>query len=806
MFMHDLRVALRSLLRTPGYATLALITLVLGIGANSTVFSLISSVLLEPLPYPEPDRLVRISEVSGKGTEMQVAWQNFSDWRARARQFEHLAAHYAGGEATVMAGGQPLRVTVTSVSAGFFDALGPAPLIGRFTRADDHRRGAAPVAVVSHSFWQAHLGAPTNLDSIALVADGSAVQVVGVMPASFSYPGNTAIWAALELDEQSDSRTSHNFIVIGRLNRESSLQAADAELDAITRGFLTADPGAANQEGFEDYFPREARVVTLHEALVGSARQPLLVLLGAATLVLLLACTNLASTTLARATTRERDFAVRHALGGSFARVVSSMFAETLLIAGAGCVLALALAAGVLRGLTRILPAGMPRVEGVQLDARVVLFTAGVSIVAALLAGLWPALRLSSSAMQSLRGARGTESPHRQRVWKLLIGTEVAFALLLLIGAGLLLRSFATILSVEPGFTTAGVLTATVDPPSGQYRTMQQRRDYYQRLRTALAAVPGVQHAGLVMAAPMQWIPNGLIEIDNGSKPTLSAEYQLADADYFRALDIPLVRGRMLASTDRDNTEQVVVVNRALADAAWPGENPVGKRITAGGMDDHWETRTWATVVGVVGNIRQRDLTREARPAFYFAYTQRPFRSWSMTAVIRPVKGNPASVTSSVRAAIADLDRNVPVRFATLDQRVGDALSTRRFIMMLVGVFALIALLLASVGVFGVVAYAVARRRREIGIRIALGAEARTVRAQLQRDYLTPIFGGALVGVLAALALTRTMAALLYEIRPADPLTFASVVALLAAVGWLASFVPALRSSRADPLETMRAE
>ena len=802
--LHDLRVGLRSLLRTPGYALVALITLMLGIGANTTVFSLISGVLLEPLPYPEPDRLVRVSEVSGKGTEMQVAWQNFSDWRARVKQFEHLAAHYPGGEASVMAGDQPLRVPVTSVSDGFFDAMNTPPQLGRITRSDDHRQGAPPVAVVSHSFWRSYLGARPDLSGTSINADGIAVQVIGVMPPSFTYPNNTAIWTVLEQDAQSNSRTSHNFIVVGKLNRAATLAAADAELDAITRGFLTADPSAANQEGFEDYFPREARVVSLHEALVGSTRRPLVVLLGAALLVLLLACTNLASTTLARATSRERDLAVRHALGGSFARVAASMFAETLLLAGTGCLLAIGLAAAVLRALSRVLPSGMPRIDEVQLDGRVLVFTAVLSIVAALLAGLWPALRLSGSAMQSLRAARGTESPHRQRVWKLLIGTEVAFALLLLVGAGLLLRSFATIVNVEPGFRTAGVLTATVDPPAGQYRTMQQRLEYYERMRAAVAAVPGVENAGLVMAAPMQWVPNGLTEIDNGPNPNLSAEYQLADAEYFRALDIPLVRGRMLAETDRENTEQVVVVNRALAEAAWPGQDPIGKRITAGGMDDHWQKRTWATVVGVVGNIRQRDLTREARPTFYFAYTQRPFRTWSMTAVVRPINGNPASITSGVRSAIATLDRNVPVQFSTIDQRVGDALSTRRFIMMLVGVFALIALLLASVGVFGVVAYAVARRRREIGIRIALGAQARTVRAQLQRDYLVPIASGALIGLFAAVALTRTMSALLYETRPTDPLTFGAVVVLLGGVGWLASFVPALRSSRADPLETMR--
>ncbi|HSL70177.1 MAG TPA: FtsX-like permease family protein, partial [Longimicrobiales bacterium] len=517
----------------------------------------------------------------------------------------------------------------------------------------------------------------------------------------------------------------------------------------------------------------------------------------------LLACTNLASTTLARGAGRAKEFAVRHALGGSRIRVASSMFAETIALSTIGAVLALGLAALVLRLLPTFLPAGMPRVDEVRLDVRVVAFTAVLAIGAALLTGLWPTVRLSGQAMASLR-TRDTESTNRQRVWKLLITAETAFALLLLIGAGLLLRSFATILAVQPGFRTEGVLTATVNPPTGKYPTMLERRGYYERLRAEIAAVPGVQSAGLVMAAPMQWVANGLIEVDGGRKPNITAEYQLADAGYFRALDIPLVRGRMLAATDRENTEQVVVVNRALADAAWPGEDPIGKRITSGGMDDHWEKRTWARVVGVVGDIRQRDLTRAPRPMFYFAFTQRPFRTWSMTAVVQPANGDPAAITNAVRAAIARVDRDVPVRIATIEQQVGDALATRRFIMTLTAVFAGIALLLAAIGVFGVVAYAVARRRREIGIRIALGAQTHAVRMQLQRDYLVPVAAGVAIGSASALALTRTMSSLLYEVRPTDPATFAAVVAILSSVAWLASFIPALRSSRADPLEAMR--
>lgn len=806
MSFQDLRIALRTLLRNPAYLAVALLTLTLGIGANAAVFSLVDGVLLSPLDYPEAQRLVDIREVNGRGHAMNVAWHNFTDWRAAATRFEGLAAYTNGGPSTVLGAGDALRVGVAGVSEGFFRTLGVAPEAGRTLLADDHHRGSDPVVVVSDGFWRRSLGARPDLGRTPLTVDGHRVHVVGVMPAGFARPEAVEIWFPLELDQQGDSRTAHNYRVVGRLKPGATLPQARAELDAITQRFGD-EPGVRDQEGFEDYFPQGVAVVSLQESIVGDMRRPLWILLGASLLVLLVACTNLASTTLARGTAREHEYAVRHALGAGRARMVSAIGAEVLVLAGLGVLGGLVLALAGLRILPLLAPAGLPRLGDVHLNGGVVGFAVLLAVLAAAGAGLPPALRISRKAAWALRsGARGGMDARRQRIWKWLVGGEMALALMLLIGSGLLLKSFLTVLQVEPGFRTRGLLTATVDPPSSKYGDNAAKRLYYDALLERLRALPGVADVGLVEAAPMTGVSNGLVDVEGGPKPTASGDYQLVTPGYFHTLGIPLLRGRVFNDRDDENAGQVVIVNRAFAALAWPGENPVGKRMSGGGMDDYWNKNVYATVVGVVGDIRQRDLTAPPRPTYYFALRQRPFRSWSMTAVLRPVAGRPVALVEPVRNAIHSLDSDVPVRFATMQQRVGRALASRRFIMLVILAFAGVALALAAVGVYGVVAYAVERRRREIGIRLALGAEPRAVRRALQREYLIAGGLGALVGVAGALILTRVMGSLLFQVRPSDPLTFGTVVVLLGAVAWLASFIPSQRSTRVDPLETMRAE
>ncbi len=802
----DLRFALRSLRRNPVYTGLALVTLVLGIGANAAVFSIVNGVLLSPLDLPDPGRLVRVSEVNGGGHEMHAAWPNFEDWRRSADDFTSMTAFTDGGSTTVLGTSEPLRASVTGVSDGFFRTIAVAPRLGRPLLPSDHHLGAAPVAVVSDGFWRDHLGADPDLAAHPLTVSGFRVQVVGVMPKGFDFPADADIWYPLELNELGTSRTSHNFVVVGRLRPGKDIDAADAQLDAITRRFAEG-PDAPIGEEMEAYFPRQASVVPLRDSVVGDVKRPLWILLGAAVLVLLAACTNLGSGTLARGMAREHEYAVRHALGAGRRRIAQAAFGEVAILGVLGAGLALAVAFAVVRGVRAFAPAGLPRVADIGLDGSVVLFTLLITALATGLAGLLPGLRIATGAVASLRGGnRGGDDRRRQRTWKWLIGAEVAFALVLLVGSGLLLRSFRTILSVDPGFRSENVLTVDLDPPSSKYDDNASKRLYYERVRNALETLPGIASFGLVTAPPMEGVSNGMVDVADGPSHTASGDYQLADAGYFRTLGIPLLEGRLFDARDAADGAHVVVVNRAFAELAWPGEDAVGKQMTSGGMDDYWDRKTWVTVVGVVGSVRQRDLTRDADPQYYFSWVQRPYRARSMTIVLRPTTGDASAIAPAVRSALRDVDPDVPVRFATMSQRMADSLATRRFLLSVVLGFAVIALLLAGFGVFGVVSYAVARRRREIGIRMALGAAPGKVRRQLQREYLVAAGFGALAGLAGSLALSRVVASLLYEVTPTDPLTFAAVLVGLGAAAWLASFIPSLRGTRIDPTETMRAQ
>ncbi len=806
MSLHGIRVALRSLARQPGYTLVALITLVLGIGANTAVFSIVGGVLLSPLPYPAPDRLVRLAEVNGQSDTMWVAWHNFDDWRRSATRFESMAVFFRGGESTVLGTSEPLRAGVTGVSDGFFRTLRAVPERGRALRPEDHRFGAAPVVVVSDAFWRAHLGADPDLAAHPLTVSGFRVQVVGVMPPGFDFPGDIQIWYPVELRQPSADRTTHNYIAIGRLKPGATLAQADGELDAITRHFAD-EPGALSDPGEDAYFPRAAAVSPLRDTIVGDVQRPLWILLGAALLVLLVACTNLASATLARGTSREHELAVRHALGAGWRRLIGVVVAEVGALSVAGALLGIGAGWIVVRTLPALAPPGLPRLDAIRLDFRVVVFTLVVALVAAVVAGLLPGLRVARGAVASLRGgARGGTDRRRQRIWKWLIGCETALALVLLVGSGLLLRSFRSVLDVDPGFRTSGLLTATVDPPTARYPDDEAKRRYFEALSERLRALPGVEAAGLVTMAPMDRPSNGKVEVQGGPQPTASGEYQLADADYFRVMRIPLLRGRLFEPRDVAGAAHVVVVNHAFAELAWPGEDPIGKQMTGGGMDSFWNQDKWATVVGVVGDVRQSDLTAAPAPTFYFPYTQRPTRAFSMTAVLQPARGRPEALAPAVRQAVHDLDSDVPVRFEPLRQRIGQALGTRRFLLLVVLGFAAIALALAAVGVYGVVAYAVARRRREIGIRLALGATPRALRGALQREYMVAAGFGAAAGVVLALALTRIMENLLFGVRPTDPLTFAGVLAVLGTAAWAASFVSSLRGTRVEPRETLGAE
>lgn len=805
--LQDIRFAIRTLRRNPGYALAALLTLMLGIGANAAVFSVVYGILLAPLPYGEPDRLVRLYDESARGRPMSTSWRTFEDWRERARSFDGMVAHWNGGPATVLVERTPVRVGITGVSEGFTRTMGVEPGFGRTLLPEEHVRGAAPGALVSDGFWRTYLGASTALEDLRINIAGFDAQVVGVMPPGFDYPEGVDVWFPLELEEQSQSRTAHNYQVVGQLRAGLDMASAEAELDAITASFLEEDPGVVEADGFADYFPVAAQVRPLREALVGATGRPLWILFGASILVLLVACVNLASATLARGTAREAEYAVRRSLGAGRTRLLRQLFVESLVLALAGGVLALLLAAAAVRALPALAPEGIPRIDEVGLRAPVVAVALLVSALTALLFGLLPALRVTGDAAALRGGGRGGTQRGRHRIWKTLVAVEVALALTLLVGSGLLIRSFATVLGVEPGFRTAGLLMATVSPPEARYATPPERAaNYYAPLLDRLRATPGVALVGLVSSPPMTGASNGLVDVRGGPAPGVSGDYHLVAGDAFQALGIPLLDGRYFDDRDRAGGQHVVIVNRTFASLAWPGESAIGKQMTGGGMDEFWDQDMWATVIGVVDDVRQRELTEAPRPAYFFPLAQRPSRAWSMTAVIEPAAGSALGLGPAVREAVNEVDDLVPIALTTIEAQVAGALVPRRFTMLVLGAFSAIALLLACVGIWGVVSYAVARRTREIGIRMALGANPGSVRRLLQLDYLRPVAAGALVGVGAALALTRVLQSLLYETRTTDPVTFAAVIVVLGLAAWIASFIPTLRGTRISPMETMRSD
>jgi predicted permease len=808
LFLHDVRFALRTLRRNPGYTVTALLTLVIGIGANVAVFSVVRGVLLAPLPFPDPDALVAVREQNGAGNRMDSAWRNFVDWHERQRSFTAVAAYSSGGPATVLGLDQPVRVGVSGVSRDFFETLAVPAARGRTLRPEEHEFGGPAAVVVSEAFWRNMLGADPAFAERVLEVGGFRAQVVGVMPPDFGFPAGVDIWAAIELNEQSRSRTAHNFRVVGRLAPGATLERADADLDAITSTFLDEDPGAASQDWFEDFFPRTVFVQPLLESIVGDTRRPLLILFGASFLVLLVAATNLASAMLARGTNRDREYALRRSLGAGSAQLVRHVLTESVVLSLVGAALGIGFAAAALRLVPLLAPAGIPRIDRVGLDATVLVVGLIVSLATALLFGFLPAARVREGRFSSTMrtGGRAGHGRGRVRVWNLLIGIEVAFALTLLVGSGLLLRSFWSVLRVEPGFNTTGVLTATVNPPTSRYPDGDSRSRFLESVLREIESSPVAVTTGLISAPPMIGVSNGLVGIRDSERTGVTGDYQIADAGYFDAMGIPLVRGRVFDDRDHAAAPHVVVINSAFADAAWPGQDPIGRQMTGGGMDDFWDKDRWATVIGVVGDVRQRDLTDDPRPTFYFPWKQRPFRTWSMTVTARPSSGDAAALAPSVREAVRRVDPDVPVTFATIESRLSSSLAPRRFTMIILGFFAAAALLLACVGIWGVVAYAVARRTREIGIRMALGADAGSVRRLVQGGYLIAAGFGAIGGLAMSFALTRVMASLLYEVPPNDPLTVGAVLATLAAAAWLASFFPSRRTTRVSPMETMRAE
>jgi putative ABC transport system permease protein len=805
--MQDVKYALRSLARSPGFAAVAILTLALGVGANSAIFSVLNAVLLQPLPYPDPDAIVWVDEAHDgpDGGPGPVPWSNLLDWRERSRSFEALAAFAARGT-TVLGGDEPVRATVAAVSEDFWEVFPIEPLMGRLTIPEDHGLGVGPAIVVGQSFWENELGGDPGILGRTLTVSGVVSTVVGVAPRAFDFPFAAQIWSPVEFTEQASSRTAHNHRVAGRLRPGVEPGAADTELDRIAREL---------GEGMDELsYDAEGAIVTpLRSRLTSGARTPIFLLMGAAALVLLVACTNLASTLLARGASRRRELAVRAAPGAPRGRVVRQLFTESVVLAGFGAVVGLGFARLALPVLVGLAP-DLPRVQEVSLNWPVLLFTGVVAILTAVLFGLFPALRLADRDLAgSIReGDRGNAAEGRSLLWRTLVGAEMAMALLLLVGGGLLLRSFTRVLSVEPGFVAEDVVTMTFQLSPERHPDLEAYIAFYEEFVATAEANPAIGSIALATGGPLlNCCPTGTIQKDFIPEPWVGpGQYLAITPDYFSVLSIPLLEGRAFTPEDRSGAPHVAIVSEAFGEMLWPGESPVGKVISSGGMDEFWagdDGPVWAEVVGVVADARYEGLVDDVTPTYYFPLYQRSGRSrFGATGLVKPSQGADAAAIRVVRELMTERDPDVPLRISTLEATVADSVSGRRFVLVILGIFSVVALLLAGVGIYGVVSYNVARRTREMGIRLALGAPPAQVRGRILQGAMAMVAGGLVVGLGVALVAGRLVESMLFGVRANDPTTLVVVLLTLLATAFLAALVPAVRSTRIDPMITMRAD
>lgn len=812
-FRQDIRFTVRSLAKSPGFALAAVLTLGLGIGATTAIFSVVEGVLLRPLPFPEPDRLVRVYQVSEDGGQSSFSHPNFADVRERTRSFAALAEHSAWVN-PVSINGDARRMGVAAVSEEFFRVVGVQPAIGRGFLADEWA-APAPVALVSHEYWSSALEGSPDLGSAPLRIGADPVTVVGVMPEGFGYPGDSDIWIP-QGPQDGTSRTAHNWAVTGRLRAGVSAEAAEGELAAIARDLKPLYGDDTNMSS--------VALTPLHANIVGPVRPALLVLLGASMLLLVIACANVVSLLLARAAGRRRELAVRLALGAGRSRLARQFLTESLVLSVAGGALGIALAWAGVRVLVALDPGRVPRLEQAGVSGWVLLFVAGVSFACAATLGLITAVRASGGDVrEALTDGSRTQSggAASQRVRAALTTLQIALTVVLLLGAGLVGRSFLRLMTLDPGFRTDGALVVDVVIPGSDDEAEKARLLRLQdQVIAAMAAAPGVDAVGSVDVLPLSdYGSNGTFLVVNSPDEVTdfegwrtlannparagNADYRVATEGYFRAMDIPLIRGRLPDSGDDIDAPPVAVVSERLA-REWPGgEDPIGKLVQYGNMDG--DLRAF-TVVGVVGDVRERGLDTDPTAAFYGNARQRPNSIAGGLNFVASGDSDVGAVAAIARRTVRSLDPALPMRVRTIEEVFSASLANRRFSLVLLGAFAAAALVLAVTGIYGVVSYLVAQRTREIGIRLALGAPgARVLRMVVGRGLLLALAGVAL-GVLAALATTRLIAGLLFEVGTRDLLTFTAVPLVITVVAALASWLPARRASRVDPVVAMRAE
>jgi putative ABC transport system permease protein len=808
MFFQDARFAFRMLRRNPGFTAVAVLTLALGIGANTAIFSVVYAVLLKPLPYPKADQLFNVFQAKPQDGIGGTGWSylNFAQLRDQNGVFSGMAGSQKH-QLTLTGRGEPSVVNTSVVTAEFFSVFGEKPLSGRMFVSDDGKRGAAPVVMLSEGLWRGYFGGDPKIIGSSISLDKRPFTVVGIMPAAFRFPQVTKtdqLWIPLVQDplfgSWIDRRQGHWLQVTGRLKPGVSIAQAQAELNAISASLEKDFP--AENGGWQ------IRTVRLQDMIVGDVKSPLFVLLGAVGLVLLIACANIANLLLTRATSRAREIAVRTALGAGRARIVRQLLSETAVLGLLGGVAGIALAYWGVHVLSSLLPPSVPRVNDIGVDHWVLGFALLLSLVASCAFGLAPALSSAKANLQaSLRegGGRSGESPRRRRARSLLAAGEVALAMVLLVAAGLLLRSFGKLLSVSPGFDVQHVVKADISLPRFQYSTPQQWTAFADELLTNLQASPGLKDSAVAVPRP---IADGTINLTfdivgnpPSSASSRTANYVSVSPGYFRVMAIPLMAGRFFDQHDVAAAARVSVISQAMARIYFPDQNPVGKRIVFGFPPDGMAMRE---IVGVVGDVRDVALGQDPGPMMYVPFAQAPF--WGANVVVRSTL-SPSSVAMAIRQEVQKLDKELPVTDVAMMPDILEAsLAQPRFRTFLLGLFAAMALVLAATGIFGVISYSVSCRTSEIGVRVALGASRGTILRMVLRETLTLTLLGLAVGVPSALAASRLVGHMLFDVSTHDPATLATVALALAAVATLAGYVPARRAMRVDPIVALRSE
>jgi len=802
-FWQDIRFGARMLAKKPGFTAVAVITLALGIGANTAIFSVVNALLLRPLPFREPGRLVWISNVGPEGGGMSgltTRVANFSDWRSLNQSFQDLAAYFAFFDYTsytLLGNGEPERLSGVGVTRNFFALLGVEAKVGRAFDEEECRWNGRPAVILSHSFWQRRFGADAGVVGRSIILNDRPTTIVGVMPLAFDFasvfsPGSRVdLIVPFPISQETD-RMGNTLAIIGRLKPGATIGQAQAEFDLINRQLRQAHPERGSGFG--------ARLTALQEQISGRFRRPFLVIFWAVACVLLIACTNLSNLLLARAASRQKEIAVRVALGAERWRLIRQMLTESILLSCCGAALGLPLAFQGTRALAATQAITIPLLQMTTLDGRALAFTLVVALSTGLLFGIVPALQFSRfSVVESLKEASRGSSEGRSGVLMrgVLVVSEVALACVLLVAAGLLIRSFLRLLEVDPGFRPENSAAWRIETSS---RTSAQQAALYEELVRSVEAIPGIESAGLTDCLPLG--RNRSWGVRAKGETYLEGQYPIAfprivDHGYAQTMKIPLRSGRYFTAADTAESERVLVINETMARRLWPGRDAVGQVALIGRQE--WR------VVGIVGNVRHGALEQEAGMEMYFPITQ-VHDAPAVELVVRarlPVE----TFAPSVRAALRMVDPNLPTgNFRTLEQLVDQAVSPRRFVMLLLGGFALLALVLASLGIYGVISYSVNQRTNELGIRMALGAQAADVLRLVTLQGMKPALAGTIIGLGAAFALTRIMSTLLFGVKATDPTTYAGIALLLIGVAWIACFIPARRAASVDPIVALRHE